>query len=278
MLRAAGSVLDPDLGDHVCLPFEGERERMTATGMFTLNGLRRQVKVLIITHADSPERTRQWLTPLVPGLADAEAAGRLEIRAGAGTHLAGGRLDPEGALGRLAAAGDRARAQGHRGLYALVDASWGAADPPGQVAFEAATNALFGQRWLAAVCQYDRALFTGEALDRAACVHPISPGQAMLRYTGVASPAGLRLHGDIDLTNRHAFASILEPLRDEPGEVAIDATGVDFIDAGSTQVLVSLAMARPPGRTVVLCGGRLARLLRLIKATDLITVRRVGDV
>ncbi|MFD0477710.1 MEDS domain-containing protein [Nonomuraea thailandensis] len=71
----------------------------------------------------------------------------------------------------------------------------GAGDAPEQAAFEAATNELFGERWLAAVCQYDRALFPRDAIDRAASVHPIAPEQALLRFASTFEPAGLRVWG-----------------------------------------------------------------------------------
>lgn len=278
MVHVAGSVLDPDLGDHVCLPFDGERERMTATRLFTMNGLRRRTKVMIITHADSPERTRDWLAPLVPGFADAESAGQVEILACADTHFTDGCLDPARVLCRLTEANDRARKHGQHGVYALVDASWGVRDAHGQAAFEAAANEVFGERWLAAVCQYDRGLFPREAIDRAASVHPISPEQALLRFANTCSPPGLRVWGDIDLTNRQAFASVLAPLEKEPGEVVIDASQLDFIDAGSAQLLAAMAMARPEGSTVVVCGEIVARVLRLIRADEFLALRRVGDV
>jgi anti-anti-sigma regulatory factor len=278
VVDVAGSVLDPDLGDHVCLPFDGERERMTATGLFTMNGLRRRTKVVIITHADSPERTRGWLAPLVPGFADAESAGQIEVLDCADTHFTGGRLDPERVYAGLADAYDRARKHGQHGVYALVDASWGACDAPEQAAFEAATNELFGERWLAAVCQYDRRLFPRDAIDRAASVHPIAPEQALLRFANTFEPAGLRVWGDIDLTNRPAFASLLARLEKEPGEIVIDASGLDFIDAGSAQLLTVTAMARPRGSTAVVCRDSIARVLRLIGAAEVVAVRRVGDV
>ncbi|MGW3344230.1 MEDS domain-containing protein [Nonomuraea rubra] len=278
MVDVAGSVLDPDLGDHVCLPFDGERERMTATGLFTVNGLRRRTKVVIITHADSPERTRGWLAPLVPGFADAESAGQVEILDCADTHFTGGRLDPGRVYAGLADAYDRARKHGQHGVYALVDASWGACDTPQQAAFEAETNELFGERWLAAVCQYDRGLFPREAIDRATSVHPIAPEQALLRFANTFEPAGLRVWGDIDLTNRPAFASLLSRLEKEPGEVVIDVSGLDFIDAGSAQLLTVTAMARPRGATAVVCRDSTARVLRLIGADEFVAVRRVGDV
>ncbi|GAA2880267.1 MEDS domain-containing protein [Nonomuraea rubra] len=278
MVDVAGFVLDPDLGDHVCLPFDGERERMTATGLFTVNGLRRRTKVVIITHADSPERTRGWLAPLVPGFADAESAGQVEILDCADTHFTGGRLDPGRVYAGLADAYDRARKHGQHGVYALVDASWGACDAPRQAAFEAKTNELFGERWLAAVCQYDRGLFPREAIDRATSVHPIAPEQALLRFANTFEPAGLRVWGDIDLTNRPAFASLLSRLEKEPGEVVIDASGLDFIDAGSAQLLTVTAMARPRGATAVVCRDSTARVLRLIGADEFVAVRRVGDV
>ncbi|NUT11717.1 MAG: hypothetical protein HOQ38_14695 [Nonomuraea sp.] len=278
MVHVAGSVLDPDLGDHVCLPFEGDRQRMAATRLFTLNGLRRRTKVVIITHAETPERTRGWLAPLVPGFADAESAGQVEILACADTHFTDGCLDPERMFDGLADANHRARRHGQHGVYALIDASWGLRDAPGQEAFEAAANELFGERWLAAVCQYDRGLFPREAIDRAAAVHPIAPEQALLRFANTSSPPGLRLWGDIDLTNRQAFASVLSRLEKEQERVVIDASQLDFIDAGSAQLLTVTAAARPPGSTVIVCGEAVARVLRLIRADEFIAVRRVGDV
>lgn len=275
VVHVADSVLDPDLGDHVCLPFEGERERMAATQAFTVNGLRRRTKVVIITHADSPDRTRRWLAPLVPGFADAESAGQVEILACADTHFTDGRLDPGRVYEGLADANDRARKHGQHGVYALVDASWGVGDALRQAAFEAATNQLFGERWLAAVCQYDRGLFPRDALDRASSVHPISPEQALLRFS--TTPRRLTVWGDVDLTNRPAFASLLARMEKEPGEVVVDASGLDFIDAGSAQLLTVTAMARPPGSTAVVCRDPMARVLRLIGAEEFVTVRRVGD-
>lgn len=272
MVHVAGSVLDPDLGDHVCLPFDGERERMTVTRVFTVNGLRRRVKVVIMTHTDTPERTRTWLAPLVPGFAEAESAGRIEILACADTHFTDGLLDPARLRTGLAAARDRA---GGHGVYALVDASWGLGDAPGHAAFEAAVNELFGEGWLAAVCQYDRGVFPRDALEEAAAVHPISPEQALLRFARAGS--GLRVWGDVDLTNRPAFASLLRPLVRQPGEVVIDAGGLGFIDAGSAQLLATTAMARPRGTTTVICRAPMARVLRLIGADQHLAVRRADD-
>ncbi|WP_219467615.1 MEDS domain-containing protein [Nonomuraea rhizosphaerae] len=286
MVKVTGSVLDPDLGDHVCLPFLGERERMAATRVFTANGLRRRTKVVIITHADSPERTREWLAPLVPGFASEEAAGRVTILPAtpcaaaeeADTATAGGPADHEWLLGELVAAGEQAREMGCHGVYALVDASWGLRDGRAREAFEAAANALFGERWLAAVCQYDRHLFPSETMDRAAAIHPIAPEQALLRYTNLEEPAGLRLSGDVDVTNRPAFASVLAQLEPVAGDVVIDATGLGFIDAGSAQLMAVTALARPGRATVVLCRRPVARVLRLIRADEAVTVRQVGDV
>ncbi|MEU8144114.1 MEDS domain-containing protein [Nonomuraea sp. NPDC048901] len=274
MVDVAGSVLDPDLGDHVCLPFQGDRERMAVTRAFTANGLRRRTKVVIITHTDTPERTREWLAPLVPGLAAAEAAGRVEITACAGAD------GPAWLLGVLVAAGEQAREQGHRGVYALVDAAWGVRDAAGREGFEAAVNALFGERWLAAVCQYDRGLYSAAAVNRAAAIHPIAPGQALLRFVNMRPQPGLLLSGDIDITNRLAFASVLTQLEAVAAEVVIDATGLDFIDAGSAQLLALTALARAAAhhhRTVVVCRGTVARVLRLIRADEVIAVRRAVD-
>ncbi|MFC7107459.1 MEDS domain-containing protein [Nonomuraea rubra] len=100
----------------------------------------------------------------------------------AGVRRAGRRLRP----GPQARPARRVRA-GRRLL--------GACDAPRQAAFEAKTNELFGERWLAAVCQYDRGLFPREAIDRATSVHPIAPEQALLRFANTFEPAGLRVWG-----------------------------------------------------------------------------------
>lgn len=278
VVHIAGPLLDPDLGDHVCLPFRGDDERMAAARAFTLNGLRRRAKVLIVTHTDTPEATRGWLAPLVPGFAAAEAAGRVTIMASADTHLSGGRLDAARVLRSLCAAGEEARQEGHHGVYALVDAAWGAHDAAAHTAFEAAANTLFGERWLAAVCQYDRGRFSREALERAAAVHPITPEQAPLRFATTCAPPGLRLSGAIDLTNRQAFASVLAPLEQEGAEVVIDARGLGFIDAGSAALLTATAVARRERRTIVVCDDAVARVLRLVRADEWLTVHRAGDV
>ncbi|WP_177227305.1 MEDS domain-containing protein [Nonomuraea pusilla] len=278
MVHVAGRVLDPDLGDHVCLPVTGERGRVAAAGEFTLNGLRRRAKVVVLVHADTPALTRERLAPLVPGFADIESSGQVEILSCADTHFTGGRPDPARLTAALSAAGERARRHGHHGVYALVDASWGLADPAGQAALEAGTNDLFGERWLAAVCLYDRQLFSREALDRASAVHPITPEQALLRFATTCAPPGLRLWGDADLTNRQALASVLARLEREPGRVVIDARDLDFIDAGSARLFTAAGLARPPGSTVVVCRETVARVLRLVGADDHLTLCRAGDV
>ncbi|GAA2281230.1 hypothetical protein GCM10010149_26870 [Nonomuraea roseoviolacea subsp. roseoviolacea] len=275
-MDVAGSVLDPELGDHVCLPFAGEGERIAATRLFTANGLRRGARVLIVTCARTPEETRAWLAPAVPGLARAEAEGRVVIRPAGATTLTAGRPDPGRVLKGLSAAVERAGQDGHAGLYALVDAAWGAGDPARQTTCEAVSNPLFGERRLASVCQYDLRLFSGEAVERAASVHPIAPERAALRYAATSRPPGLRLSGDVDLTNRQALASVLAPLEREPGEVVVDLTALGFIDAGSAQLLSATALARQGRPTVVVCGEAVARVLRLVRADALLTVRR-GD-
>lgn len=80
---------------------------------------------------------------------------------------------------------------------------------------------------------------------------------------------GLRLSGEIDLTNRQALAAVLagryDDLDDQAGPLTIDASGLRFADAATLAMLVRAARAAPGGLRVI-CSPTLARLLDLVAA------------
>ncbi|MDF2712443.1 MAG: hypothetical protein K0R62_8095 [Nonomuraea muscovyensis] len=71
---------------------------------------------------------------------------------------------------------------------------------------------------------------------------------------------------------------MLAPLEQEGAEVVIDARGLGFIDAGSAALLTATAVARRERRTIVVCDDAVARVLRLVRADEWLTVHRAGDV
>ncbi|MFI6484409.1 MEDS domain-containing protein [Nonomuraea sp. NPDC050663] len=278
-----GSALNPRLGDHVCLPFDTDGERIAAARAITLNGLREGRLVLLVTESDSPQQVRRHLVP--PGddgagewfdVEAAEASGRLTILPADESHFSQGRFDPEIALTCLAAFGRQAERLGARGVSVLVDASWRLrADPGRSLEVEARGNALFAERWMALVCQYDRRRFSGEAVDQAAAVHPITPGEAELRFA--CTPGGLALSGEIDGTNIAALASVLDTLVPMARALTIDATALGYLDAEGARLLARTAELRDD-ETVILCSPAVARLLSLIRADDVdrLSVRPAG--
>ncbi|MBA2889767.1 MEDS domain-containing protein [Nonomuraea soli] len=280
--RTTGSALNPRLGDHVCLPFDTDGERIAAVRAITLNGLREGRLVLLVTESDTPQQVRGHLAGPGDGTGEwfdaeaAEAGGRLTILPADESHFSRGRFDPDLALTCLAAFGRHAERLGASGVSVLVDASWRLrADPGLSLEVEARGNALFAGSWMALVCQYDRRRFSGEAFDQAAAVHPITPGEAELRFA--RTPGGLTLAGEVDGTNIAALASVLDTLVPVARALTIDATALGYLDAEGARLLARTAELRV-NETVIVCSPAVARLLSLIRADDVdrLSVRPAG--
>jgi anti-anti-sigma factor len=86
----------------------------------------------------------------------------------------------------------------------------------------------------------------------------------MVRTT---DPPGLRLSGEVDLSNREALAAMLhdaiEDLGHRGAELVVDVTGLRFADTGAANLLLTAARAHPAGLSLIGCSGALARLLDL---------------
>jgi hypothetical protein len=257
-----------ELGDHLCLTFDDDDARLTAAAGYVRAGLRADQRILYF--GDEPDRVRAGLG--ADGAA-AVASGQLRLATPYDSYLIPGLFDPLATIDGWRTEAAQARADGYRGLRAMGDMSWAARPVPGAdrlAWYEANVNRVFAEGAAMAVCLYDRRLFDDLALRRISEAHPgtVTPGagaavaaEPLLRIRRTTDPAGVRLDGEADLSNRAAVFAVLTRLAGDAGPSAgpltVDVSGLRFADAATARLLIGVA----PWVRVVGCSGALRRLL-----------------
>lgn len=97
----------------------------------------------------------------------------------------------------------------------------------------------------------------GRRLDLTVRAHPPelgTPGSPdeLLTVLPLVEPPGLRLVGEIDISNRARLRRILHTWRSEPGDVHLELGALRFIDVGGVTVIVHAAERLEPGRRLIL--------------------------
>jgi hypothetical protein len=274
---ASFSAQDIALGDHLFVPYRARAESLDLTVDFAGVGLTRGYRVLLFTHALTPAELRAELGQRVPGFAEAAVRGQLATVSTWDVHLLRGAFDPERMRSGFAAAVEEAARDGFSGLWVSVDMTWASEELPGVehlADYEAGASGLFAPRRMAAICQYDRRVFDPALLARACSGHSGSPGNVRLRFVHTAQPVGGAFSGQIDVTNRAAFGSLLAHL--PHGAEQVDLVEVDFMDAAAVGELARALARQAPARPVVVCRPALERLLRMHGVDTVAELRVVG--
>ncbi|MGH3906841.1 MAG: MEDS domain-containing protein [Pseudonocardiaceae bacterium] len=262
-----GSFPDLQLGDHACLPVGSDAERLSGIAGVAGLGLRSGGKVAVFTGTETPDEMAAYLAARAPGARSALAAGQLGVLDCQDFYLAGGAFDPAHTVARYIAQIELAEEQGYAGLWIVVDMAWALSRLPGTdmlLDYEAEANPGFADHRVAAVCVYDRSRFCPVLLEKVCSAHPLTPGQAPLRFARTTDPPGLALSGEVDLTNHLAFSALLTALQPAPGHITIDATGLRFADLRAADLLWAASCARAPGATTITGSPLVNRLLELV--------------
>ncbi|MFF0820200.1 MEDS domain-containing protein [Micromonospora haikouensis] len=264
-----------ELGDHVCWFHDDETDGLDAVGRFAAAGLRLGHQVVCFLDVLSAEDVRASAARHGAAPGPAPHAGELRIVPCGDSYLAGGRFRPERVVDALAAEIASAHREGHPGVRLVGDMAWAARRQVGIDTlrrYEAAASALFLDGRAAGLCLYDRRIFSTEWCQAMMSAHPAAAAPAcgprwtpLLRAHRTADPAGLRLVGQVDRSNRDAFAALLAAVTEEtPARqpVVLDLSGLSFVDVRSAATLVR---AGPHGVRLVGCRPGLARLLELVR-------------
>jgi anti-anti-sigma regulatory factor len=239
-------------------------------------GLGRRQRVIYLTESLAPSALLVALQARGVLTAGAVRTGRLVILPARDVYLTAGRFDPDRVLRLTRDLVAAAVRDGYAGLRAVGDMSWVLAGPPGveRLAwYETEVNQMFLDGLAVALCLYDRRRFDPGLLRSLAAAHPCTnPGRVdddwrpPLRIR--RGPAGLRLHGAADATNRHALAAALDTVVGGAGNagapVRVDVSELTFLDAAAAGLLARAAATAPAGLTLVGCSGSVERALSLV--------------
>jgi anti-anti-sigma regulatory factor len=265
-MTAAGSMECLRLGDHACVLIDDDAAKTRALTAYIQAGLRNRHRILYFGEAE-PQ-----IAAAVP---DALRSGQVRMATAESTYLASGVFDPEATIQGWRDESARALRDGYRGLRAAGDMSWASRPVPGAdrlAWYEAHVNRVFADGFAMAVCIYDRRLFTTADLRRVSWAHLATvDGESdpatvpLLRAVRTTDPPGIALHGEADLSNRHALRALLENLvADAPatdGRLTLDVSGMRFIDAAASRILTAVAAAHAPRLRVIGCSPAVQRLL-----------------
>jgi anti-anti-sigma factor len=259
------------VGQHLCQVYGNEQELHTAVCGFVRAGLAARELVILVSGSEA-RTVGDYLED--DGMAAGEAIERGQIRVitvAEGEHDA--RLGE--ALRRLALVLDERAARGFAvaRMAAEVDVLYGLETPAEMVARERLGDELIAGNPVIGLCMYDRRRHDTDFLLQAEAEHvgQVVPAAEVYRDDILAighldGDAGLRVSGQIDLSNRAAFGGALaQAARSAAGDLLVDLSGTSYVDVGGLRLLAEIAQSNP-GRRVVLVepATRIQHMLRVI--------------
>lgn len=85
------------------------------------------------------------------------------------------------------------------------------------------------------------------------------------------------LAGELDLATVGQFEAQVEALASEPGDVVLDASGLEFLDSSGIRAIFSLARSLRDGRLkIVQPGEQVRRVLELVHADAIVELVEQG--
>lgn len=260
-------------GDHACLSFASDLQQRDAVTSFVARGLAEREQVYCFVDAD-PSAVPAFLQAAGVAAGDAVDRGQLVVQNADDAYLPGGAFDPETMIARLRQLIDAAVDHGYAGFRLAAEMTWmlrSGLDAEAIVAYETTASAVFSDRPGCAMCHYDRRRFPAELVAAAEAAHPhVAIADPLYRgpqltITPVYDPDGLRVDGDVDLSNAAAWQSALELIAGRADEVRLDLAGLGFIDLQGVRALARTAAGLADGHRLVVDSAppELPRMLRL---------------
>lgn len=261
-------------GDHVCLSFTSGAEQREVVTTFVRNGLARREKVYYFADID-PAAIPGFLEAGGTAASEAVDNGQLAVVAAGEAYLPGGSFDPEAVILQFHRLIDAALGEGYAGFRVTAEMTWmlrHGLSAEAVASYEKAATTVFKARSAAALCQYDQRRFPGELLAAAQAAHlhtavadPLY-ADALVTVTRVYDPVGLRVAGDIDMTNACAWQSVVAAAANGHREVHVDLSSLGFIDVQGVRALVRAADGITDGGQLVVDSppAEFVRVLRLL--------------
>ena len=257
---ASAQITELTVDDHACLTFGEAEELYDLTAAFVRDGLAAGLKVMWLSDAGQglpvTELTRRGIAA-----EPAIAAGQLIPASCEGRLLSGQEFRAQTAVGWLTGQVAATRRQGFPGLRVAVDMGWALRPVTGieqLPAFEEGVAAALAGTTASVLCQYDRDRFDPVTLASVAGFHTRAVAaatyyaDAVLRICRQYAPPGIRIAGEIDYQAEEPLALALAEAVRLDGDIVINMTGLGFIDARCTMMIIDAARTMAVARIVVL--------------------------
>jgi anti-anti-sigma factor len=253
------SVDEARTGQHLCQVYDSDDGLRRAVSDLVDSGLAAGDLVIHVT-GSAPAEVRSYLR--ARGVGSDAALERGQLRIISRTEVDGSRDEVLAAvLDRLSATLEARGPEGYAAarIASEVDVLYGAETVEQLEARERLGDELVATHPVVVLCLYDRRLHDPGFLRLVEALHEgrVAPAVVVHRDDIVAiarleDRTGIRVFGELDLSNRDAFADVLAAVvRAGPGDVVVDMTDVSFIDLDGIAVLVQVAEHHPE-RSVVL--------------------------
>ncbi|NYV78111.1 MEDS domain-containing protein, partial [Streptomyces sp. UH6] len=256
-MSAVPAPLSPGPCGHASVVYSDDREWAGHLVPFVRAGLERGEQVQYFADTTDPDRVMGALASAGLDPARAAAEGRLVVTTAARTYLSGPVFDPDMMMGLWHRAMDTALAEGHRGLRAIGEVTWGARDVPGAdrlLEYELRLHhEVFEPLPLTAWCFYDSRRIPADRLAVLVGAHLTHLGAPVaappLRLAPLPGRTGLRLAGSAGYDTRHAMRAAAAVVSGSPGgDVELDLTALRHLDVSSLAALAEAARRRDQGR------------------------------
>ncbi|MCS0604332.1 MEDS domain-containing protein [Streptomyces sp. LP11] len=260
---------------HTAVVFSTDAEWAEHLVAFVRTGLERAEQVQYFADTTDPGQVMRTLGEHGIDAASAARHGRLVVTTASRTYLAGPRFDPDAVVGLWFEAHAAALAQGHSGLRAIGEMSWGARETAGAerlLEYELRMHhEVFDRIPLTAWCFYDRRLFPAESLKAVLGAHltRLGPDEGAdagpaLTVAPLADRPGFRLSGSAGYESRAVTASAAAAVAGSTSPaITLDLSALDHLEVAALAEIAHAAMRRPGPEPVRLLGAP-ASLIRML--------------
>ena len=272
-----------DPGTHLCAFYRSAEELDGVARTFVRAALAAGDRVLYVASVRSPSVVVEALQSRGIDAAGGIASGQLIVESFDDVYGRAGGLD----FGELAtgfrAAGRLARSEGFPALRVAAEMGEFAELAGGierLLEWEGIATTLQAEEGITSVCQYD---FNGLSEEEVSLVQgqhaglsPLDASAPLANFVLTRDPAGMRIVGEVDISNRGGFERALAVCADGRANFTIDVAGLAFADVGFLELIFGVARDLPSDGSIRLKNAS-ERLRRLVAITGFQDPRVVLD-
>lgn len=270
-------------GVHLCAFYRSPEELDGVARTFVRAAIAAGDQVLYVASVRSPGMVVEALESQGVDAGRVIATGQLMVASFDDVYRRGHGLDPAELASGFREAGGRARGEGFPALRVATEMgefSELAGGIEHLLEWEGIATALQAEEGISSVCQYDFNRLSEKEVSLIEAKHAgLSPPNApapLANFLLTRHPVGMRIAGEVDVSNRAAFQRALTACADGGTNFTIDLEGLAFADVGFVELIFGVARDLPSDGSICLKNVT-ERLRRLITISGFQDPRVVVD-